>query len=314
MENGKETNIDKKGDGTKRRLSMALLEFKKEESLLSHDESTIYLLDEPDTHLHVKAQLELLQTVESFASNGDQVILTTHSPFIINSVAPKKIRLLQNIANLSTVRYLKSEIDCSNKVLRSLGVENTYLFFSRHLIIVEGETEENFIPSYFLSKFEKTLSSCLVKIINAKGITNIPGFSRAILELHNPQQIYLLYDNDASPELVELIGSLAIPEPQRFVVGDKEFEDSFSSDVLHRCWSDFLTVCEKQTPEGWTPGRIEELKIHCKENGGKFSKELRSLNANGKKMTKPILGKVLGEYVQENELPAKLRELIAVLI
>lgn len=128
---------------------MALLEYKKEQSLLEHDTSTIYLLDEPDTHLHVKAQIEFLETVKGFSRNGSQVILTTHSPFIINSVNPKQLRLLENNENRSKIRYLKQDIDVADRVLRSLGIENTYLF-SRHIVIVEGETEEQFLPSYFL--------------------------------------------------------------------------------------------------------------------------------------------------------------------
>lgn len=150
MENGKEVSIDKKGDGTKRRITMALLEYKKEQSLLEHDSSTIYLLDEPDTHLHVKAQIEFLDTVKGFSKSGSQVILTTHSPFIINAINPKQLRLLENNENQSSVKYIKQDVDVADRVLRSLGVENTYLFFSRHIVIVEGRRKKNFYPLTFL--------------------------------------------------------------------------------------------------------------------------------------------------------------------
>lgn len=107
LENGKEINLEKKGDGTKRRITMALLHSKKEETLLSHDTTTFYLLDEPDTHLHVKAQLELLETLKAFARENNQVILTTHSPFIINALAPKQLRLIENNGDTSKIRFLK---------------------------------------------------------------------------------------------------------------------------------------------------------------------------------------------------------------
>lgn len=80
FENGNEISIENKGDGTNRRMTMALLEFKKEQLRIPNDDQTIYLFDEPDTHLHVRAQLELVATVEGFSSAGNQVILTTHSP------------------------------------------------------------------------------------------------------------------------------------------------------------------------------------------------------------------------------------------
>lgn len=63
LEDEKEiNNIEKKGDGTKRRITMALLEYKKEERIDSEEEQIqLYILDEPDTHLHVRAQLVICQ-------------------------------------------------------------------------------------------------------------------------------------------------------------------------------------------------------------------------------------------------------------
>ncbi len=314
LENGQEINLENKGDGTKRRISMALLEFKKEEALLSHDKTTFYLLDEPDTHLHVKAQLELLSTMESFAKNGNQVILTTHSPFIINAISPKQIRLLENNGNISKIKTLRDDIDSSNRLLKSLGVENTHLFFSRVLIIVEGETEEKFISTYYMNKIGRLITSDLIKIINVEGISNIHGFARAILELHDPENIYLVFDNDASQELSELINKLSIPDERKFIIGNKEFEDAFQTDVLHRCWLEYLQESEKPIPNNWTIENIEAKKKNCLEQSSKFSKELRSLAAGSKKMSKPILGEVLGKYIDDDEVPSRLMDIFKAIL
>lgn len=289
---------------------MALLEYKKEQSLLDHDDSTIYLLDEPDTHLHVKAQIEFLETLRSFSAAGSQVILTTHSPFIINSVCPKQLRLLENTDNHSQVRCLRDDSDKSDKVLRSIGIENTYLFFSRHIIIVEGETEEKFLPSYFLNKFDETLSSSLIKIINCKGIPNIPGFAKAILEIHTPDNIHLLYDNDASPELTELIDRLDIPASRNYIVGQKEFEDAFSNEALYKAWEQYLIDHNRDIPNSWNVDSIAAVRTECQDENGKFSKKIRSLNQGGKKMSKPIFGGALGEFLENDEIPQRVIDLI----
>jgi len=84
-----EIDLQKKGDGTKRRITMALLELKRDAARVADDVSTLYVLDEPDTHLHVKAQLELLNTLVGFSEQNHQVILATHSPFLINAVRPQ---------------------------------------------------------------------------------------------------------------------------------------------------------------------------------------------------------------------------------
>ncbi len=311
LENGNEINIDNKGDGTKRRITMALLEFKKEQSLVPGDDNTVYLLDEPDTHLHVKAQIDLVNTVETLASSGNQVILTTHSPFIMNSVKPSQVRLLNRYKGNTSIKSLKEDPSAITKQLRSLGVENTHLFFSRQIVLVEGETEENFIPSHYLSRTQHTLSSGLIKVINAQGIQNIPGFAKAILELHDPEKIYVLYDNDASQELVELINRLNLPECQRFQIGYSEFEDAFDAAVLHRCWVEYHKECDREPPLGWCVEAIENLKSNCTSSGDKFSKVLKTLNSNGKKMTKPLFGQALGTHIKPEELPEIIEKLFA---
>jgi len=68
---------------------MALLEYK---NLTETEISSLYVFDEPDTHLHVKAQVELLEIIRKFNDSNKQVIITTHSPFIMNAVKPNQIR------------------------------------------------------------------------------------------------------------------------------------------------------------------------------------------------------------------------------
>lgn len=313
LENGNEISIENKGDGTNRRMTMALLEFKKEQLRIPNDDQTIYLLDEPDTHLHVRAQLELVATVEGFSSAGNQVILTTHSPFVVNAVKPSQVRLLVRSNGSTDLRYLSDDPQNSSKILRALGVENTHLFFSRKIVIVEGETEEGFLPAQYLRQTSHTISSGLINVINVKGVQNIVGFARAILELHDPQRIFILCDNDASLELQEMIDLLRIPQAHKFQVGTKEFEDSFESFVLHRVWCQYHIDCGRQVPAGWTEEAIQQLKVECAASDQKFSKRLRSLNQGGKSMRKPIFGAALGERAEIDELPQRLRELFNVL-
>jgi len=313
LENGNEIALENKGDGTRRRMTMALLEFKKVQSGVADGRQTIYLLDEPDTHLHVKAQLHLMNIVDGFSSAGDQVILTTHSPFIVNVAKPSQIRLLARSAGTTSIRSLSSRPDQSSKILRALGIENTHLFFSKKIVIVEGQTEESFLPAQYLKQTGRTLSSGLVKLINVHGVHNIVGFSRAILELHNPLEIYILCDNDASADLQILLNQLEVPQANKFQVGSNEFEDAFHSSVLHRVWVQHHVENGRDAPGCWTQAAIERLKAQCSDSGEKFSKRLRSLNQGGKTMTKPIFGAVLGERVETCELPPQLRSLLEVL-
>ncbi len=212
MENGEEISVDKKGDGTKRRISLALLEYKADSDETCGD-SKLYILDEPDTHLHVKVQLELFHILKGLGDKGCQIILTTHSPFLINAIRPKQVRLLiQPDSNVTQLKYLEDEPETSDKILRELGVENVYLYFSKNIILVEGETEEGFLPRIYEKINNMTLNSDLIKIMNTRGITNIPGFAKALLQLVDPDSIYLVKDNDASEETEQIIRELSIPD------------------------------------------------------------------------------------------------------
>lgn len=312
LENGKEISVDKKGDGTKRRISLALLEYKADCEETCGD-SKLYILDEPDTHLHVKAQLELLNVLKELSEKGCQVILTTHSPFLINAIKPRQIRLLfQPDSNVTKQKYLKDEPETSDKILRQLGIENIYLYFAKKIILVEGETEEAFLPRIYEKINNITLNSDLIKIINTKGIKNIPGFAKALLELVDPNSIYIVKDNDASEETIQIIRELSIATEQQFTIGQKEFEDSFSDETIYNSWKDFVEECGKTVGSDWTLTNISRKKQDCLEDPTKkFSDELRKLNAGCvKKFSKIIFGKVLGDFCNTTNLPTIINELL----
>lgn len=233
----------------------------------------------------------------------------------MNAAKPSQIRLLVKIDNATKIKYLRDDPNTSGQILRSLGVENIHLFFSRHIVIVEGETEEQFFPAHYLARTQRTPSSELVKVINVQGINNVVGFARAILELHNPERIYILCDNDASPELAKLIVELNVPDKHKFYVGLREFEDAFHSNDLHECWKKYHEECGCTAPVNWTPEAIEQLKQECiNDINKKFSKELKALNKGGKAMTKPQLGKILGSHIPPENLPKSISDLFAALV
>jgi predicted ATPase len=49
------------------------------------NKNVVYLLDEPGISLHVNAQRELLQLLSTLASQGNQVVYTTHSPTMLDT-------------------------------------------------------------------------------------------------------------------------------------------------------------------------------------------------------------------------------------
>jgi len=307
LEDGdRKIRVEKKGDGTKRRITMALLEYKK----AKEEEPSLYVFDEPDTHLHVKAQVELLSIVRQFNEGGKQVIIATHSPFIMNSVKPRQIRLLSLKDCETKVKPISTSRDVE-WTLRSLGIENVNLFFSRRILIVEGETEETFIPLIYEKLFGSNLYSVLVKVINRKSITDVPRFAEVLSEFVKPEDIFILMDNDADKETIGIIKQLEIPEENVFVVGHKEFEDAFEAEVIYEAWKRFVEDRGKRIGEEWTIENIERLRDECVREGRKFSEELRSLSRGClESMKKPKFAQALAEYCEKEHLPDEINELL----
>lgn len=64
---------------------------------LSRSKRTLFLLDEPDTHLNPRWQYDYLELIQKWAGNsGDrcQILLTTHNPLMIGSLRKEQVRSL----------------------------------------------------------------------------------------------------------------------------------------------------------------------------------------------------------------------------
>lgn len=135
-------------------------------------------------------------------------------------------------------------------------------FLQKKIILVEGETEAAYIPSFFENKTNKTINSRLIKILNVKGIRNIYGFAQAILQIHPKENIFIIYDNDATEDTLSLIESLDISDSNKLVLGDKEFEDCFSSESIHATWASYLADLNFTLPAStnWTIANIQAKK------------------------------------------------------
>ena len=305
-QSGERQSVSRFGDGTRRRLTIALLEHKAK----TETEGALYLFDEPDTHLHVKAQNELLDALDLICETGNQIITTTHSPFIMNSVDTRQIRIINKYKNVVRIRTNIAFESLRDDEFRRLGIENLHLFFSRKFIIVEGETEEAFIPIAYRKFYGRPISRDFIKIINRRGIDDVPKFAEAMTHFVSPDDVYIIIDNDALPRTQELINALKTPNV--YQVGRKEFEDAFSPEIIYRAWEKHVNGLGGMLGSDWNSDSITELAFD--EDTEKFSKHLRQKNAGCMvQLTKPSLGIALANYCEMHHLPDELQVIMKVL-
>lgn len=88
-DDGVSTTADSKGTGLQRALALAVIQlYAKSNSSVP----LIFLLDEPETFLHPRAQDKLIEALRHISENN-QIFITTHSPYLLKSFNGKKDRL-----------------------------------------------------------------------------------------------------------------------------------------------------------------------------------------------------------------------------
>lgn len=63
-----------------------------------NDRNILFLLDEPASNLHAKAQEELLKSLQKVTQNGNQIIYSTHSHYLINPIWLDQTYIVSNQA------------------------------------------------------------------------------------------------------------------------------------------------------------------------------------------------------------------------
>jgi AAA15 family ATPase/GTPase len=123
-------------------------------------ERKVILLDEPALNLHPNLQRKILELVnQTITSNNNQVILITHSPYLVDASQLKSAwRLSAKDAKTETLHIGRTiaEIDKQQdfKISSLLGsAENRSLLFSKGAIFVEGPSDKAIIE-----KLDKSLS------------------------------------------------------------------------------------------------------------------------------------------------------------
>lgn len=84
-ENGIETGLEEKGTGMQRAFALAVIELLADQTT-GKEKNELFCLDEPTTYLHPRAQIKLATALEHLSTEGNQLLITTHSPYMIRDI------------------------------------------------------------------------------------------------------------------------------------------------------------------------------------------------------------------------------------
>lgn len=188
------------GMGTRSWSSLLILKaFILQNKKLADDSQVAYYpiiaIEEPESHLHPNAQKKLYSQINNIVG---QKIIATHSSYIAGSAKLKEVRSINRItSNISIGKFLESEFDSEDirKIYRQVINTRGELFFSKLVILFEGETEEQALPITIQRHLNKNPIELGVDFIGVGGSGNYLPFIRFFEAFNVP---YLIFsDNEA---------------------------------------------------------------------------------------------------------------------
>lgn len=127
-------------------------------------------IEEPESHLHPNAQKMLYKQISKIHG---QKIISTHSPYIAACTELGQIRSFYKGKNsLVCGKFSDLDDEIRRKMKRQVINSKGEIFFSKVIILCEGETEEQALPIFFEHFFDIDCFNCGVDIINVGGYKN----------------------------------------------------------------------------------------------------------------------------------------------
>lgn len=205
------TSIDSKGHGLQRALIFAYIrayaktintEDVEEEQQEALVKNFILAIEEPELYLHPNGQRKMMEVIKNI-SNTDQILACTHSGFFVDMFEYKNLVIVgrEGYGPTNTFQYVDDIFSAESpeeknrlkKIFRYLSLfdlSRNEMFFSKKVILVEGDTEKFIIP-FWATKFSEedkkySLSSNNICVVECGGKTNIHIFMRVLNKFKIP--------------------------------------------------------------------------------------------------------------------------------
>jgi Fe-S cluster assembly ATPase SufC len=158
-------------------------------------EDSIFILDEPDAHIHLNNKVQIKKVFEKYDQNR-QVILTTHSPTLTESLEEDSLFML-NAGNLVSEGKQKVMENISGEYWNKIQ-QNAFLSSKKPIILlVEGKHDKEHITNAYNS-LKDDYRDLEFEIFKLNTETNIQPFLRGLYESDfESSKLYIgIYDRE----------------------------------------------------------------------------------------------------------------------
>ena len=245
----------------------------------------IILIDEPGLYLHAKAQEDVLKVLEKISENS-QIILSTHSPYLIDAEHLDRVRLVLKDDKKGTWIENKIHKDADAETLTpiitaiGLDLANSFSIAGKKNVLLEGISDY-----YFLQALRSYTEASSANFIPCTGATNINQLVSLLIGWGLP---YLaVFDNDKEGRNAATKLKEKLPVEKNRIVFIYE-EKGFSTEDL------------------FTHDDFNEFVLDEETNENKEVKNSEFMKAN--KLDKVLLSKKFFEKVKDSKSKIELSE------
>lgn len=239
--------------------------------------NAILLLDEPGIHLHLQAQFNLINFFKKL-KDKNQIIYTTHSPFLIDENHLEEVRSVFEDKNGFTI-ITDDNLIPDRKSIFPLQAALSYrtsqvIYQGLKQLIVEGDSDYNYLKAinFILKMNNKTTLDKDIILIPAKSASKVDMFARLFIDLENVPVILL--DSDiAGRKMYEILTNKLFAEHKKNILlvsdflkkeYDVEIEDIIGKELLIECINKNnltnIAISSNEIEEG---AFVDTLKKYC---------------------------------------------------
>ncbi len=268
----------------------------------------VLAIEEPEAHLHPNAQKRLYDQISSISG---QTIISTHSPYIAATSKLNQIRSFYKDSVLSCGEICVKNLDTEDirKIKRRIINTRGEIFFSRLIVLLEGETEEQALPIFSKNFFSKSSVEMGIDFVGVGGYKGYSPFIKFAESLKIPWLIF----SDAEPETKDWINKLFEKS-----ITDKTKEDiviflddgnSFEKQLISDNYQDEIRIAIASCDEYVNEQHREAKEATRKEEISHYTDDELYDEIKGEK-TK--YGPLIAEQIilSDKGLPMKVKELL----
>ncbi len=226
--------LDDWGGGTKNRTLILLTLFRARQ--ISESEASagkitpVIIIEEPESFLHPSAQAEFGRVLQDLADEFQiQVIVTTHSPYLLNTKEPKANILLRRKMKFKQLRETeKVEISTENWMApfaQTLGLnaeefkpwKSLILGGTDAILLVEGDTDKEYFEMLRGDEHRENRLTFSGDIVTYDGTGNLENTVLLRFVKNRYDRLFVTFDLDAAGRLEKSLKALQLEKERHFL-------------------------------------------------------------------------------------------------